>query len=545
MRIAMAQINSYLGDFAGNAKKILEFTHRAKQQSCDLVVFPELSLFGYWTADLLERASIVDLQLHELERLQKALPTGIAILVGAVTKAGKREAKYYRNSAVLLQQGKKPRFFHKELLPNYEVFDEQRHFVPGKLASNTFRFKGKKILVSICEDIWAWGEAWQGTRYHYNPFKDLERGSVDLIVNLSASPYSRDKHTRRLRVVEQTAKYLQAPMLYVNCVGGQDELVFDGGSFAVDAKAQVMAKCISFDEDLCSLDFFASPSAGGSIRKPLNHKSAWLEEHRQAIALAIRDFTRKNSLARVHLGLSGGIDSALVACLAVDALGPGRVTCIAMPGPFNAEESLALAKQLSQNLNCQFHVLPIESSYQQMLKDFEECFGKADFGLTNENLQARIRGSFLMAYANRYSSLLLATGNKSEFATGYSTLYGDMNGGLAPIGDLLKTEVRALAQHYNQDHELIPQRIIDRPPSAELRPEQTDQQSLPPYQKLDQSIERIVVGCEAAKSKIDRQLLKLLFASEFKRWQAPPIVRVSQHAFGTGRRFPITHAARV
>ncbi|MFK8136840.1 MAG: NAD+ synthase [Bdellovibrionales bacterium] len=540
----MAQINCVLGDVKTNISKILDNTIRAKKKNCDLVVFPELSLFGYWPADLLERQHLIDDQLKEIEKLQNKLPEGIAILVGGITRSKKKEKKDFKNSAIFLQKGKRAKIFSKELLPNYDVFDETRHFSPGDLKSNILKYKGKRIHISICEDIWAWGEAWVGSNYPSNPIKSLRGEKFDLLINLSASPFSKSKDERRLSVVQQTAKYLKAPMVYVNLVGGQDELIFDGGSIAVNPNGEILAESVYFDEDL---NVFDLDSQSGGIRpfltSRIKSKEKKNEFYREALVAGIRDFVHKNKMQKVHLGLSGGVDSALVACLAVDALGPGKVTCVALPTKFNADESYELAKQLSKNLGCKFFSLPIESTYQKSLTEFENCFGSSDFDLMNENLQARIRGTMLMAYSNRYSSMLLATGNKSEFTVGYSTLYGDMNGGLAPIGDLLKTEVFSLCEHYNREFELIPQRIITRPPSAELRPDQMDQDSLPDYKDLDKSVQKVVVECRPATSPTDKFVLQKLNQSEFKRWQAPPILRVSPHAYGTGRRFPITNGS--
>lgn len=541
MRVAMGQINTHLGNFAKNSEKILEYTKRAKQKNCDLIVFPELSLFGYWPGDLLERSSVVQEQNKELTKLVKKIPDGIAVLIGCVTEAKPKEKKFYKNSALLLQKGKKPKAFHKELLPTYDVFDEGRHFSEGDMSKNFFKFKGKKILVSICEDIWAWGDAWVGTHYARNPLKAIKSERPDLMINLSASPFSKNKDERRLSVVSKTAKYLKCPVVYVNNVGGQDELIFDGGSIAVDSKANVLAESSYFEEDLNLVDL--STNEGGirpySLSK-LPMKKKQMESYRASIVLGIRDYVQKNGMKKVHFGLSGGIDSALVACLAVDAVGPSNVTAVAMPSEFNASESLTLAEKLSENLGINFKVIPIGEAYNTQLNTFEKAFGESDFDLMNENLQARIRGDYLMAFSNRYGSMLLATGNKSEYATGYSTLYGDMCGGLAPIGDLLKTEVFALSEYYNTEYELIPERIITRPPSAELRPDQKDEDSLPPYPVLDKAIHKLVVECKPAKTKVEKDVQKMIYRNEFKRWQAAPILRVSSHAFGSGRRFPIT-----
>lgn len=546
MLIAMAQMNSVMGDFEGNAKKALDFIKRAGDKNCELVLFPELALFGYWPSDLLERSSVVDAQLKYLDWLHKRIPKGMGVLIGGVSHSKSKELKAYKNTAFFLEKDRKVKHFYKELLPNYDVFDETRHFSEGDLDDNILTFKSKKFLVTICEDIWPWGEAWIGTEYVHNPFKKLKNKKLDVILNLSASPFSTRKEERRLSVVQQTAKYLKCPLIYTNIVGGQDELIFDGGSIAVDSKGNLIAKSSYFSEDLNIVD---TENLNGGFRQDifsqkLPKEFRRNEFHRQALVQGIRDFVYKNGLDQVHLGLSGGIDSAVVACLAVDALGPGNVTCIAMPSEFNANESLDLAKSLSENLGCKFKVLPIQSSYEQSLNAFQDVFGNEEFSLMNENLQARQRGMFLMAFSNRFNSLLLATSNKSEYATGYSTLYGDMCGGLAPIGDLLKTEVYALARHYNSEFELIPERIISRPPSAELRPNQKDQDSLPEYLQLDKSIHKIVVECKEVRTKVDKFVMNKLVASEFKRWQAAPILRISNHAFGIGRRFPITNKSK-
>ncbi len=541
MQIAMAQINSRLGDFVGNCNKIIEFAKRAKKANVDLVVYPELALFGYWPADLLERKSIVEAQLKELKRIEKRVPEGIALLFGLVTLSEKKKVKNFYNSAAMVQKNKKTRFFHKELLPTYDVFDESRHFSQGKLIDNFFHFKGKKILVSICEDIWAWGDAWVGSSYPYNPFHQAKKEKPDLVINLSASPCSKNKISRRQSVVKKTAQYMKCPVIYVNLVGGQDELVFDGGSFVVDKKEVIQSQSRFFAEDL---NIYNYPDNQGLLHETSLYTKTNLEYFRQALVVGIRDFVHKNQMSRVHLGLSGGIDSALVACLAAEALGPDKLTCIAMPTEFNAEESYELASQLAKNLGCKFLNSPIQEIYQVYLKNFESVFDHNEFNVTNENIQSRIRGNILMAYSNMTGSMLLATGNKSELATGYSTLYGDSCGGLAPIGDLLKTEVFALSRHYNLEKELIPKRIIDRPPSAELRPNQKDEDSLPPYEELDQAIERILVECKPARTKTEKWLVPVLYRNEFKRWQYPPILRMSQHAFGTGRRYPIANSAR-
>ena len=537
MRVGLAQINCTLGDFSGNREKIVEFTLRAKEKRCDLVLFPELTIMGYIPSDLLERRSILDAQLKEFEKLQKQIPDGIGVLVGVVTESKKSVGKPYYNSAALLIKGKKPRFFHKELLPTYDVFDEHRHLERGKISDGFFTFKGKRILMTICEDIWGWELPEHPTNYLENPLLALKKERVDLVLNMSASPFTIAKASDRRAVVEKTAKNFKAPMVYVNLVGGQDEIIFDGGSFAIDAKGKTLAQSIYFEEDLNIVDL--ETGEGGFRDEPASK----VERTRQALVLGIRDYVAKTGFSKVHLGLSGGIDSAVVACLAVDAVGPGRVTGVTLPGPFNESRSRELAEKQARNLDIRMLNFPIVPTYEFALGVLKQTLGDFEFGVTNENLQSRLRGLFLMALSNKEGSVLLTTGNKSEYATGYSTLYGDMCGGLAPIGDLLKGQVYELAELYNSEREIIPREVITRPPSAELRPNQKDQDTLPPYDELDASVRRLVEQQKPARTPTDKWVLQALMKSEFKRWQAPPILKVSGHAFGRGRRMPIAQKA--
>lgn len=543
MRVALAQINSFLADFEANKKKIIEYIQRARERRCDLVVFPEAALFGYHPVDLLERPSLVRQQEAALKDIHKAVPKGMAVLTGAIVRNASKSGKGFWNAAVLLEKGKKPRVFAKQLLPTYDVFDEGRHIEPGRVAKNQFTFKGSRIQVTICEDIWAWplkNNPWY-SKYGKNPLKEIKRGSVDLVINLSASPFTQNKFASRRMVTKATATHFRAPMIYVNLVGAQDELIFDGGSFALDKTGKVIAQSVRFEEDLNVVDLAGKKPEGGNRELPEDPQ----EILRAAIVLGIRDFLAKTGFKKVHLGLSGGIDSALVACLAADAVGPMNVTTIFMPGPFTARESQEWSKKLSDNLGTRFFELPIIEEYERMVKDLERVYGRLEFGIVNENLQSRLRGMFLMAVSNKEGSMLLGTTNKSEMATGYGTLYGDMIGGLMPIGDLLKTEVFALSRHYNSQSEVIPSGIIERPPSAELRPNQTDQDSLPPYDKLDKIVRRLVEGLHTPQNADEQRILEMMMKSEFKRWQAPPILKVSDHAFGRGRRFPIAHHGKI
>jgi NAD+ synthase (glutamine-hydrolysing) len=540
MRIALAQINSFLGDFAGNKAKIMENVRRAVERRCDLVVFPEAALFGYHPVDLLERPSLVAQQEAVLKEIHREIPKGVAVLIGAFTRNTSKKGKGFWNAAIFLEKGKKAQVFAKQLLPTYDVFDESRHIEPGRVADNILRWRGKRILITICEDIWGWPRKDNPyfSTYGCNPLQEVKPRKMDLVLNLSASPFTHSKMKNRMTVVKATAAYFKCPMVYVNMVGGQDELIFDGGSVAVDKRGKVIAQNVRFDEDLNVVDLGEMMGAHRELAKDPQ------EIVRSALVLGLRDFLRKTGFSKVHLGLSGGIDSALVACLAADAVGPANVTAIMLPGPFTSGDSTKWSVELAKNLGIELKEVSIVPAYEQALADFEKEFGAREFGLTNENLQARLRGIMLMAFSNREKSMLLGTSNKSEFAVGYSTLYGDMIGGLFPIGDLLKTEVFELARYYNSQSEIIPDEIIERPPSAELRENQKDQDSLPPYDQLDEVIKKLVIGFRPVKTDLEKRVLDLMMKSEFKRWQAAPVLKVSDHAFGRGRRFPVAHRAR-
>ncbi len=538
MRIALAQINPTLADFESNQEKIISFIQQAQQRKCDLVIFPECALFGYHPFDLLERSKIVEKQEAEFKKIMKKIPPGLGVIFGLITKNPKKKGRPYFNSAVFLVKGQKPRFFHKQLLPTGDVFDEARFIEPGDFSKNYFQWKGKKFFLTICEDIWAWEDKKGHSAYAENPLAKVKRQKIDMVINLSASPYFVGKMAKREYVAGKTASYFKAPIMYVNLVGAQDEIVFDGGSFVLDKKGKKILSCHQFVEDINVIDINTWEVWNKTPRLSAT------EELRKALVLGIQDFCKKTGIKKVHLGLSGGIDSAVVAALAVDAVGPSQVMAFGLPGPFNAPQSLSLAQELAKNLGVDFQVVDIKSMYEEVLKSLEQGLGLTGFGVVHENLQARLRGMTLMAYANKENSLLLTTSNKSEYAAGYSTLYGDMCGGLAPLGDLTKGQVYELARYYNQQGEVIPAEIIDRAPSAELRPNQKDQDTLPPYEDLDKSVSYLVERSGVAKTATDKWLLPVLMRTEFKRWQAPPIVKVSQHSFGRGRRYPIAHKAK-
>ena len=534
MRIAIAQTNPTICHFEENLEEILAQVQLAAEKKADLVIFPECSVFGYHPFDLLERTELVQQQLVFIKKFLKKIPAKIHVVLGAITVNPNKKGRPYFNSALLVKKNKIVKEFHKQLLPTGDVFDEARFIEAGDLSQNYFVLNGHRFFLSICEDIWSWPDQKNASPYKTNPLLKVSKKKVDLVINISASPFHYEKFKLRHHVVSKTAQYFKAPMVYVNMVGAQDEIIFDGASFVVDAKGKLKFRCQSFSEDM---NVFDLPSL--NPWSPSAPATEGAEQLRRAIVLGIRDYCQKSNIQRIHFGLSGGIDSAVVACLAVDALGPNAVHAIAMPGPYNAELSLSLAEQLSQNLGIGFSNIPITNTYNTVLSELEKSFLPSSMTLTHENIQARLRGLFLMAYSNQNQSLLLSTSNKSEYATGYSTLYGDMCGGLAPLGDLLKRDVYALAKHYNRESELIPGEIITRPPSAELRPNQKDQDSLPPYDALDESVNHLVTQSKKSRNETDQWVLNKIYQTEFKRWQAPPILKISPHAFGRGRRWPL------
>lgn len=520
MDLAIAQINSKLGDVDHNASKIIRDCRLASEAKKNLIIFPELCLIGYSPNDLLERPELLKKQNKFLKKIVKSVSKDLSVLVGCLNK---EKGRLY-NSTALIQKNSIVKFFNKELLPNYDVFDENRHFSKGNLNQNFFSLKGKKILVAICEDLW-FDEI---SKYEKNPLKNLSK-KPDHIISLNASPFSKGKQAKRERIIKKIATDLKCDITYVNICGAQDELIFDGQSFQMSKKGSLITRLPAFTEKLW---------LGEKIKTSKLSKYASLEK---ALVLGVKDYFQKTGFSKAHLGLSGGIDSALVLYLAVKALGSNNVTAIAMPGPYSSKLSLTLAQKLSKNLEVNFIEHDINKAYDTFNQSFESDFGKQKFGVVQENVQARLRGLSLMAFSNKENSLLLATSNKSELCVGYSTLYGDQCGALMPIGDLLKTEVFELCEWINRGQEVIPTKIITRPPTAELRPNQKDSDSLPSYDKLDKSIEKIITNQKAATSELDKWVLNRSFTSEFKRWQSAPILRVSDHAFGRGRRMPLAH----
>lgn len=532
MRIGLAQINATVGDLPGNAARVLDTAREAADCGCQLLVTPELVMTGYPPQDLLFKPHFIADQLTQLnEVLAPALP--LPALVGFVDRDA--DGRLY-NAAAFIEQGRVQQAVHKTLLPTYDVFDEWRYFRPAT-ANTPVMCGAMPIGVTICEDIWDEG-------YERHVLPELAQAGARMIVNLSSSPFHPGKLDVRLNVCRRHALAQGLPVLYCNLVGAQDELIFDGESFALDGAGRLIALGPKFQEALVCVDLGLGPQAP-EVATPLRTP---IEEIYWALCLGIRDYCRKCGFTRVVIGLSGGIDSALTACLAAEALGPAQVMGVAMPSRFNAAMSLDDARELAGNLGLEFHVLPIEASVQLAQQRYIAEFGGYRDNLTVENLQARERGKILMELSNDLRALVLSTGNKTEYALGYTTLYGDMCGGLAVIGDVSKPEVYALCKYYNQlrDKAIIPQRTISRPPSAELRADQVDPFD---YQRISPLVDAVVeehLCCTEleqrgwTKAEVE-QVMRLVRISEYKRKQAPPVLRVSQKAFGIGRRMPIVN----
>lgn len=548
MKIAIAQINPTIGDLLLNAQKILEAAQRAASSGARLLLTPELSLCGYPPRDLLLNPSFVEAMGITLQNLAEDLPPNLAVLVGTVEpnlNAHISGGKTLFNSMALLENGQVKQVFHKRLLPTYDVFDERRYFEPG-LQANYFTLDNIDIGVTICEDLWNDEEFWGKRSYTVNPIADLAILGVDLIVNLSASPYTVGKQQFRETMLRHSAVRFQQPMIYTNQVGGNDDLIFDGRSFALNRQGEVMCRACGFDTDLVVVEFDETQRDFqlGTIAPVYESED---EEIWQALVLGVRDYARKCRFSKVVLGLSGGIDSAIVAAIATAALGKENVLGVLMPSPYSSEHSISDAVALAENLGIKTNLLPIGELMQGFDQTLGDLFAGTEFGLAEENIQSRIRGNLLMAIANKFGYLLLSTGNKSEMAVGYCTLYGDMNGGLAVIADVPKTRVYSLCHWLNRNNEIIPQNVLTKAPSAELKPGQVDQDSLPPYEILDDILQRLIHNHQSAAQIVaaghdpvivDR-VIQMVARAEFKRRQAPPGLKITDRAFGTGWRMPI------
>ncbi len=540
MNIALAQINVHVGNFNANLAKMLEYTERAKSQGADIVVFPELATIGYPPRDFLEFEDFIDQAEAVIAELAKAAE-GIAIIVGSVSRNPVVEGKDLYNSAYFLSGGRVQQVQHKTLLPTYDIFDEYRYFEPAH-EWGVVRYKDKTIAMVVCEDSWNVGN--ENPLYKINPMDQMMDQQPDMIINVSASPFAYDHAANRIETMQANCKRYHLPMYYVNHVGAQTEVLFDGGSLVLHPDGTVIDEMPYFEESLRIYNTEEVLEKSNPDGEQPKNKMALIHD---GIVTGIRNYFGKLGFKKAILGLSGGIDSALVAVLAARALGPENVRCILMPSQYSSDHSVNDARQLAQNLGSQYDIVPIESIYTAYMDVLRPHFWAKEEGLAEENLQARARGMLLMAFSNKFGNILLNTSNKSEMAVGYGTLYGDMCGGLSVIGDVYKTECFELARYINKDGEVIPENIITKPPSAELKPDQFDSDSLPPYDQLDAVLYQYIEKTQSPQDIIDmgydealvRRTLRLVNINEFKRYQTAPVLRVSKKSFGMGRRMPI------
>ena len=556
MRIALAQLNFTVGAFDGNFTKIAAAVARAAEAGADLVVFSELATTGYPPRDLLTQPHFIDRNLAQLERIAALSTATLGIVVGFVDRNASDAGKPLHNAVALCADGRVVDRRYKLLLPTYDVFDEDRYFEPGTTVAPMV-FRQWRLGVSICEDIWNDPVFWPKRLYHRDPVRELAQQGVDVMINISASPFELQKADLRRRMIRQTAADHQAYVLYVNQVGGNDELVFDGHSIGIAPSGADVVRLSDFDEDFAVVDIPTPQAPGrpsGPQPTPVLHRVSDSDEETayRALVSGLRDYVRKCGFSSVVLGLSGGIDSALTAVLAVDALGAELVHTVALPARYSSAHSLADAAALAGALGVNHRVIPIDGVFQTYLDALAPSFAGRDEDVTEQNIQARVRGGVLMALSNKFGHLLLTTGNKSEIAVGYCTLYGDMCGGLAVISDVPKTLVYRLARYVNRERTIIPESTLTKAPSAELRPNQTDQDSLPPYDVLDQIVEAyversldadaiIATGLDPA---VVRSTIRMIDGAEYKRRQAAPGIKLSSKAFGVGRRFPIVASYR-
>ncbi|HEX9149483.1 MAG TPA: NAD+ synthase [Thermoanaerobaculia bacterium] len=542
LRVAVAQIDTTVGDFRGNSEKIVAYGRRAEERGADLVLFPELAVCGYPPKDLLDRRSFLREAEHAADRIARASGTA-TWLYGAVLSNRARTGRAVFNAAVAARRGKRVGEYHKRLLPTYDVFDEGRYFEPGRRPPLVLRVKGMRVGVTICEDIWNDKTFWKRPLYPHDPVGDLKPLELDLHANISASPYTLGKDRLRRRFMAQIARRTNVPLVVCNLVGGNDGLVFDGGSAAFDSRGRLIGRGLSFQEDFWTIDL---PDGRG----PSTPSESDVAALSRALVLALSDYAGKCGFSEAVLGLSGGVDSAVTAALAAQALGSEKVLGVAMPGPYSSPGSVRDARELARRLGIRLIEIPIGPVFEAYRRVLAPAFGPGDCIAAEENLQARIRGALLMGLSNRFGYLVLSTGNKSEIAVGYSTLYGDMAGGYALISDVPKTLVYELAREINREEEKIPEATLKKEPSAELRPNQKDTDTLPPYVELDPLIEALVdlslpVDLAARRAgvsqKLAREIARRVDRNEYKRRQMPPGPKVTAKAFGEGRRYPIAH----
>jgi NAD+ synthetase len=582
VKIALAQINPTVGDFTGNLEKIIAVSRRAADQGARLTVFSELVICGYPPADFLEKSSFLARcrsAVDELAAATRELPTAVlaGVALPATHAAGLESGKPAVNAAVLMDGGRLLLEQHKRLLPFYDVFDEQRYFIPSQ-PQQAVELDGVRLAITICEDAWNDKNFWPRRLYTVDPMEELMRQQPAIHINLSSSPFWHGKRALRRQMLAAVARHDGIPVLLVNQVGGNDSLIFDGTSLALDARGELMAQAASFAEDLVIVDPFPAsvPASAGAPTEsapplepaqkvasaPLEVAPAPLHDDTdddteaayRALVLGTRDYVRKCGFRRALVGLSGGIDSALVVAIAAEALGAENVLAIGMPSPYSSAGSIDDSRQLAANLGIRFEVIGISNLFAEFTDALEPLFAGTKPDITEENIQSRIRGDLLMALSNKFSALVLTTGNKSEMAVGYCTLYGDMVGALAVIGDLVKTRVYQVCRWINRSGEVIPWAILTKPPSAELRPDQKDTDSLPPYEILDPILEAYVERYETPEQiaqanefplELVQQVVRLVERSEYKRQQAAPVLKVTSKSFGMGRRFPIAVKVQV
>jgi len=544
MKIALAQINPIIGDFTHNTEKIIAAAEMAINLSCDLIVFSELIISGYPPRDLLEKKDFVDANLMHLQKLITSI-RGIGVICGFVDKNPNEKGNPLYNSAVLFDNGKILHRAHKRLLPTYDVFDERRYFEPGKECL-PFSYKDCQIGLTICEDIWNDKDFFSRRLYPADPVEKMVKEGANLLINISASPFHVGKRKFKWDMFGSMANKYNVPLLNVNQVGGNDSVLFDGISIAFDAQGRLAARARDFEEDMVVFD---TQTQKGNLH-PVSETEP--ESILNGLIMGTRDYVRKCGFSKAVVGLSGGIDSALTVYIAVQALGKENVILIFMPSQYTLKENTEDTKNLATNLGIKLFTMPIEEVFETFLQELSPLFKNVATEVTGQNIQARIRGTILMAISNKLGYLLLSTGNKSELAVGYCTLYGDMNGGLAVISDVPKTMVYQIARFINKDKEVIPDRIIQKPPSAELKPDQFDQDDLPPYEILDDILRAYIEDNKAPEEiikmgfepSIVMDIIKRVDLNEYKRYQSPPGLKVTTKSFGYGRRYPIAQRYR-
>jgi NAD+ synthase (glutamine-hydrolysing) len=540
VKIALGQINPTVGDFSGNSAKIVDFARQAQAANAGLILFPELAVCGYPPRDLVERPSFVARNRETVERIAAEVP-GIAIICGLVTPANSETGKSVMNSAALLREGKIALLQSKMLLPTYDVFDEMRNFAPAK-SQELFSMCGNRMALTICEDAWNDKLFWPKRLYVVDPVEALIQAGGNFVLNISASPFWIRKREFRRDMLASIARHHKVPVVMVNQVGGNDSLVFDGSSLVLNRAGEVIAQGRSFEEDLI---YFDSATLTGEMHEQIagDDASAYA-----ALVLGTRDYMHKCGFHKAIVGLSGGIDSALTAVIAADSVGPENVIGVGMPGPYSSQGSIDDARALAKNLGIRFELLSINAAYEAYRQTLQPVFTGKKEDVSEENIQSRARGTLLMALSNKFGAIVLSTGNKSELGVGYCTLYGDMVGGLAVISDVPKTLVYGLARYVNSRHPVIPQPSLEKPPSAELRPNQKDSDSLPAYEVLDPILEDYVEDSHTAEQiatdhgfdiETVRRVIRMVDRAEYKRQQAAPGIKISPKAFGYGRRFPI------